>query len=79
MHQAVGSTGVTACITEAAELVRGSAGAADRLLARHRAGHDGRCIGCGRSLEQWPCVLVAIAHRAQALAVTDACLPEARL
>lgn len=79
MHQAAGSIGATACIAEAAKLVRGNEGAADRLLTRHRPGRDGRCAGCGRSMQQWPCVLVAIAHRSRDLAVTDVRLPEARL
>lgn len=67
MYSAATYDVVTACINEAARLIRSETGAADRLLAHHRAGHDGRCSGCGRSVERWPCVLVAIAHRAQEL------------
>ncbi len=55
------------CITEAAKLVNNDAGAAERLLAAHTPGPDGRCRGCGRSMTRWPCVLVMIARAAQEL------------
>jgi hypothetical protein len=55
------------CITEAARLVSNDAGAAERLLAAHLPGPDGRCKGCGRSMSRWPCVLVIIARAAQEL------------
>ena len=55
------------CITEAAKLVNNDPGAAERLLAAHGPGPDGRCTGCGRSMTRWPCVIVMIARAAQEL------------
>jgi hypothetical protein len=55
------------CIAEAAQLVKNDPGAAERLLAAHVPGPDGRCTGCGRSMTRWPCVLVMIARAAQEL------------
>jgi hypothetical protein len=53
------------CITEAAKLVSSDPGAAERLLAAHAPGPDGRCKGCGRSMNRWPCVIVMVARAAQ--------------
>jgi hypothetical protein len=65
--QAVQGRQRSACIVEAATLVAANTGAAERLLAAHHPKPDGRCHGCGSHLIHWPCVLVAIAHQAQAL------------
>ena len=54
----------TTCIREAAQLVRGNVGEAERLLGAHRERPDGRCAGCGSHLIHWPCVMVAIAQEA---------------
>ena len=51
-------------IAEAARLVAGDSGAAQRMLTAHVAGPDGRCRGCGQRPVSWPCVLVAIARQA---------------
>lgn len=55
------------CITEAARLVLSNLGEPERLLAAHHPRKDGRCHGCGSALVAWPCVMVAIARRAQVL------------
>ena len=66
---AVGNVGVqrSLCIREAARLVGGNAGEAERLLRVHHERPDGRCSGCGSHLIHWPCVMVAIAEEALTL------------
>ena len=53
----------TGFLHEAATLVAGQRGAAQRLLSQHRPRSNGSCRGCGDSPRtRWPCVLVAIAE-----------------
>lgn len=57
----------TTCIREAAQLIGGNVGEAERLLDVHQERPDGRCAGCTSHLIHWPCVMVAIAEEALAL------------
>lgn len=56
-------------LVEAAQLVAGQDGAAQRLRSGHRPRHDGTCRGCGdASRTHWPCVLITIADLADTVA-----------
>lgn len=53
----------TDVLDEAALLVAGQPGAAQRIRSRHRRRMDTSCSGCGDHVRTgWPCVLIAIAH-----------------
>ena len=58
-----GRRAAAGCIEAAALFLASEPAAVERALAVHRAGEDGRCVGCGSAGVRWPCAVVSGARR----------------